>query len=365
MTKLNFNSLVAFGLLFTSQAFAYKGMDSCAYGTKGCNSCVNDVPGSFQNIGDDSHSRHKFFVNPKGKGLNSFKQHPWRFLKDHVQTVARIPGLGDENWLAFSRSAEKMGDAGFFLAHFQDIKSDGRAWKFAERRKSDTSNQFYFYPISTANHAGGIQALGSLLFMANECSGVPCNGQVDIHDVSNPSKPNLITTLQVATEDEAINHRLGPLSSKGSSVAAVQLDNGHHLVYVGGRFSGKYGWFYVNKEAELSPKTTWKFLNIFHSEDYPKLPWGEWETSAFITECGSKDIYYVGMGERKSRANLYKVVENEGQLSFQHMISRSFDGSLFNTFRMGGGIHVTSDKKLIMYNSTRFGKRINEFREKK
>jgi len=334
------------------------GMDSCPYGAKGCNTCVNNVRNAFAKIGATKELRHDFFINRFGSGLNIFERFPWRPLKDHVQSVTRVPGLGSQNWLALTRNSSFNGGGGLFLVPFRGIESDGGPWKHARRRSSDMTDEFYFYPIKEANHIGGIQALGSLVFVANECS-TGCEGRVDIIDVSNPKAPQTISSVEVAKGSEAKAYSRETLFSKASSVAATRLSDGSYLMYVGGRKSGRYGWFYRSEKNDLHH---WNYQNRFHILEKKGLKWGEWENSALVTECSTKDIYYITMGERKSRTNLYLVTQDQGEFDFKYVDSKHLDGSNFNTFTLGGGLHITPEHELLMYSSTRFGKRINEFR---
>jgi hypothetical protein len=342
-----------FGFIASASALTLKGDPSCAYGTKGCNACVNNVREAFKNIGDDRSHRHSFHNN----GLGNER---WR-IADHIQSVARIPGLDQENWMVMTRGGEHKGEGGLYLVPFRDIRSNGGAWKHADSRKSDSSQEAIFHPVYDTIHSGGVQPLGTLLFVANEC-GSGCDGQVDVIDVSNPKEVKIVSKLLVAREELSLVNEHEQMRSKASSVASVKLTDGRYLTYVGGRISGRYGWFYASDSTQINEQTNWSYLNNFHSADDKKMSWGGWENAAFLTECGSGDIYYVGMGERKSRAQLYKVIERDQKLGFEFVAKKNLDGSLLNSMRLGGGIHITPEHELVMYSSTRHGKRINEFR---
>jgi len=351
------------------------------YGEYGVIPALNDVAATFSRASGSKDKRHKFFFNPRDFSIN--RQEPDDYsVRDHIQSVARISGEGSENLLAFSRHARDVGDAALYVARFNGIQSDGDAWKWASSRTSDSASDYFYYRFDGVNHAGGIQALGSMVFVAaDNDNGATDNAYIQVLDLRNlqdlirPDSERYVNRLVIdGTRNELIFPVSGEqISSRAAAVAAVRLQSGNHLLFVRrGTPGDRFGWFFVSDSPNIET-ANWHLLDFWERDDLPNgTPWHEWETINFVPESETGDIYMIAMGMRDNKSFLYRLSERiepftgHRDLSFEYIAGRGLNTS--NTFirtRFGAGIHITPNRNIVSYVTDRKPNprlRINEFR---
>jgi hypothetical protein len=342
----------------------------CAYGTYGCNACIPDVPARFESASGSHEMRHHFYFDPGELAENGPTPDAYS-IDDHIQSVARIPGLGDENWVALSRSARDAGDGAFYLTSFGHISSNGDAWKWAAQRTTShpTAKSYAYYRVAGVNHAGGMQALGPMLYVAVDCdAGNNCLGGVDVYDVRSPNQVVLLDQFRMDGSQGELLRSDGALSSRAAAVGAVKLESGQTLMFVRGREPENNGWFFRSVESTIETGTHWELIGAWRSSDLPSdTPWYPWENVNLVTDCNDRAIYAVAMGTLENKSFLYRVVPavgTEAGLNFQFVGSRGLNtsGPLTST-RFGAGVHVTPNGNLVSYVTDRQPElEIEEFR---
>lgn len=362
------------------------------YGDYGILPAIYDVETVFdKNASGSRRKRHGFSFNPNSTSINGDKPDKYH-VKDHVQSVARLSGEGQENILAFTRSARDKGDAGLYIVPFNGINSDGDAWKWADTRTSDKANEFLYYRFDGVNHAGGMQALGSMLFVANDCDdGNQCDAHIQIIDLRSPFHLSLsreerfINKLEINGDNgepfisidgtrRLINEAGEIVHSRASAVAATRLDDGRYLLFAGGRGSVSNGWFYISDTEEINQSTKWSYIDFWEKSDLPDgTEWHDWETINFIPDAMTGDIYMVAMGTGRNRSFLYRLNQSEiksdgsPNLNFEFIDGRGLNTSeLINYLgvntRYGAGTHI-KDGNIITYVTDRTPDlKIEEFR---
>ena len=340
------------------------------YGSYGTQRSVDNLEARFKKSASGSGKKRHYFDFEKTKlSLNGKKPDAWH-IKDHVQSVVRLAGTGNENFLAMTRSAKDIGDAGLFIVEFDRIKSDGGPWKWAELRKSDKASRYYYHRIPNANHAGGMQALGSLLFIAADCDrGKEGFAFVQLMDVRDKSKPKFINKLVLDGSQNELKIDGTKIESRAGAVAAIKLNDGKYLLFV---FSGdgETGWFFISKFSKLNKNTKWELINHWSSTELvgTKKVWHNFQNVQFINDSKTGQIYMFATGVITNKCELYKLVERGGCLTFQHVSGRGLNVADIDdpltrpTCRMGASVHVTPDGFLTSYVANRHGSEIAEFR---
>ncbi|GEM_PF-6586422 len=366
------------------------------YGEYGVIPALNDVQATFKRAsgsgGIRKNKRHDFSFIPKEFSINEEKPddfyfNPFTEKRDHIQSVARIAGEENENLLALSRNARDIGDAAIYVARFDGIQSDGDAWKWASSRTSDNSSDYFYHRIPEVNHAGGIQALGSMLFVAADCdSGKKCNALIQVMDLRNPSdlskntQDRLVNQLVIDNSRGELNYSVSgkQITSRAAAVAAVRLQGDKHLLFVRrGSKDDESGWFFISDSTDgTNEKPKWHLLDFWHEDDLPDgTEWHEWETINFIPEAETGDIYMVAMGTLKNKSVLYRLTEivdpitGHRDFSFEYVNGRGLNTSgIINALnlstRYGAGIHITPNRSIVSYvtSATPKIKGISEFR---
>lgn len=365
------SALLSMLLCADAAEFPYKAKTDCAYGTYGCNRCVSDVVRTYREENSGAREfRGMYRFRMTGKtSLNGKRPHALHFIDGHIQGITRLAGVGDDNWVMMSRSTQTMGESGLLLVRFDGINSKGEAWEYSSK-KSRRTQSYYYYKSEEINHGGGLQALGGLVFVGGECSNWrDCLGRVDIYDARDPGKFQLLNRLLIdGSQGELRDDQGREVISKVAAVAAAKLSDGRTLLFAGGAGSSKSGWLFISDSSEIGPKTKWRYLDYWHnSERENGDPWHGIENLNFISECGTGDLYLMGMGEQ-NRAYLYKLVQaasnldEKVQINFVYQHGLQLNTSLLGAYlRMGGGVHITPQGKMVIYAVSRVGRKIEEF----
>jgi hypothetical protein len=194
-----------------------------------------------------------------------------------------------------------------------------------------------------------MQPLGTMLFVGTECSdGVQCNGEVQVMDVRDPAHARIINVLEIDNS----HGQLGQYRTGAAGAAAVRLTDGRYLVFTRGSETNENGWFFVSDRPGITPDTHWNFVNGWQRKaDLPAGdPWYPWENFSFITECGTGDIYFMGLGSIWNHVGLYRLTTTDSKLGFKAVAERELNSScLLTSARFGGGIHITPGGDFVTY----------------
>jgi hypothetical protein len=385
-----------------TEASPFTGDLQCAYGAADCNPCVPDVRSAFLRLGGGASAKFRYrsrenqSLPPLNKVLPGFT------FTDHVQSFARVPGVGDENWLVGTRSQPNQpnGRAGFFMVHMSALAGSGGEAFAAVNRQVSAKNQGteFFYPMYGTDHPGGAQVLGRIYAIGAECAGNQffnkylgkCSGVpfVEFYDLSDPSRVQKINRLTLdgarGEHQQRLNAQRG---NKGyaTAVALTRLSDKRYLLLALGKDRRAEGWFYVSDGPSISATTEWRYLQYWsrRSAEPSRYSWGRgYQNINFVNECETGQIYAVAMGldRTEQRADLFRLIgkaesdspstsSSQGEqrsLSFNHeaeITLRPFDGN-YCSVRAGSGVHVTPSGKMILYCSTRrSAKRMLKFEE--
>jgi len=392
------------------------------YGTYGCNTCVPDVPAAFGRASGSHKMRKSYKFAPKHGPLNGVAK-PEKFAQeviisnDHIQGITRLSGVGNENYFAMTRNARKGIDGGLYIGKFDGIKSNGGSWASARTQTSNTATKYSYHRFRRLNHAGGLQALGSMIFVAADCNEKQiCDAQIKIIDASQPERPKEINALVIDGKQNELSPsqtrtaagKTIKVSSNAAAVAAIRLQNKHYLVFV--RRGSSDGWFYISTTPYIKKDTKWKFLDFWHRDDLKRgTKWYSYENVNFIADCNGS-IYMVGMGTSDNVSALYRLTSRynsytkKRNFNFEYVDKRGLntDAPLANIFdpfdwkivkgvlgwfsgikikgysvdkihelegtwgvtlRNAGGVHITPDKGLVSYATSRKPTiQIDEFR---
>jgi|GEM_PF-649942 len=389
------------------------------YGTYGCNTCVPNVPVVFGKASGSSKMRKSYQFAPTNRPLNDVAK-PEEFAqwkKDHIQGITRLSGVGHENHFAMTRNARKGIDGGLYIGKFDGIRSDGGSWAAASTQFSNRATKYSYHRFRGLNHAGGLQALGSMIFVAADCNEKQtCDAEIKIIDARQPERPKEINALVIdGRQNElspsqtrtAAGKTIKGVSSSAAAVAAIRLQSGHYLVFV---YGGGKGWFYISNTSEINKNTKWEFLDFWHQDDIKSgAKWYSYENINLIADCNGS-IYMVGMGTNNNISALYHLTSRYNSytkkrtFNFEYVNKRGLDtdtpfisdfldeferpiirgilslipisiggyrpdrlheaGALWSvTLRNGGGIHITRNKGLVSYATGREPTiQIDEFR---
>jgi hypothetical protein len=361
---------------------APRGDANCAYGSADCNTCVNDVRGSFRAIanGPTAQIRYKSRggsnLPPSNRKLEKFDDND-----SHVQSIVRLPGVGpdlDPNgkgpWFALSRANPgSVGGSGIFLVQLADLPTHGGFSIETSARGEPPSERGTkaYYPIEGLDHAGGMQAIGSFTVSASSCDKADkcgSNGYMHTFNFANPTNGVWVNALRVGDQGEPGN------TGTVTSAAMAKLASGQHLLFVLGKDTAHEGWFYVSDGSGLAPDSVWRYSGHWH------LPLGganEYQNTQLVTECGTGDLYMVGSGNAdydgklgggdilqtalnttpgNNHLSLLKLVPSNNAVAgmeFVDIRQLSPGNGEYCTFRAGASVHVTPDHRMALYCTTR------------
>lgn len=358
-------------LFFSFSAFTNESRQAnqCRYGTYGCNPCVNDVERSFRESPADKKHKHRFhFKLRERQALNKIRPGKNHIILDHIQGIARLSGVEQDNWIAMTRSSTHLGQSGIFIARFDGINSEGDSWKHS-KRISDRTESFVYYPADPEiNHAGGISTLGGMLFVAGECgSGAKCFGRINIYDARDPFHVKEVNRLVLdGSRGDLKDDQGNKIVSKAAAVSAARLSDGRWLMFIGGNHSSKSAWVFVSDSAEMTSNTNWTYIDYWHNRELaPGEPWHGWQNINLIRECGTHQLYLSAMGTLKNKHFLYHlnldVPEPGQQTKLTFIAGRELEAGVLTSLRNGGSVHISPTGKIISYAVGRYGRTIDEF----
>ena len=286
------------------------GMVATTLGTGAVNRCIPDVNLALSSL--------------QGRGII----HGFRYagapaldgIFRHFQGIARLP-REDGTWLAVSRSGSPnavmlLGPAGVVA----EIKGPG-----------------------SLTHAGGIQALGSVLAVPYEHK--QGESRVVLYDVADPARPRILYELDRSDvpEPSAPGH--------ASAVALARLADGRLLMIVGVR-SSKVLDIYVSNHADLSEPGL-HFTRVGTLEDAIE---GRFQSHNLVTQCDGT-LFFVGAYNTgfpapalgNDRLRWYQVGSSwDGGIALTEAGTRKIDCRRCN-FAAAAGVFVTGEGEVVLY----------------
>jgi hypothetical protein len=366
---------------YSTTAFAVDlqlvGDTSCAWGSKDCNRCVNDVKTNFDNI-------ETSYTGELGSqiGVRSYAYPTKDYLlnrmnalgAEHIQGVGRIAGLGNNEYLVFTHStkSDDPGKSGALAVVRMGASQSSKGFALGDMREGDgkdqnTQNRTVARTYSDSNHPGGLATLGHYVFVADWCQPHGnykwCHKRsqyaFEVYDVSevhrnavlNSHPPVRIIDRSVKIEGDEKRQ------ASTATVAATRLRDGHYLVGIG-RSGGQNYEYFLSDTTQLLPTTAWSSLG----DPDPIQKWGE--GAAMVNECGTGDVYLVQIEksadklydtqQSKDELHLFKLeqVSNSPAIRHNYIKSRTFrcsDGTAWCDFDKGGGLYVSPKGNLYLY----------------
>ena len=347
----------------------------CEWGDANCNQCVYEVEAAFESLENDYENagriRFDGYAYPtEGYILNRINDELPGGTYEHVQSIGRIAGIGNDEYMVFthSTSSDQSNKQGALAVVRMGAGQNTGGYPFygmpyGDGPDQNTSNRTVAATFSRNNHPGGLAVLGHYVYIAQWCQDHP-DGQPDwcpewsvpaqgfgfsVYDVGkiglnadiNSSPPDELGYYHVYGEDW-----IG--SSSTASVAAVKQSSGHYLVALGRSGGNQYG-FYTATE----PDGDFDFINTSTID-----LWGE--NASIVTECRSGLLYMFQIEAYQNdvdKVHLYKLVETDEGVGFEYVKSRSFrcrgdeiDGAGdWCNFDAGAGMYVTPSGQLVLY----------------
>jgi hypothetical protein len=355
-------------------SFAMKGYADPLFGSKTQNRCLMNVTQAFNSLPSSPvrnryQSRGGASLPPFNKTLRTFEACvvDWNgnsTIDRHIQGVARLPGVGDNRWLAVTR-AHNLEYAGVHLVHMGDLDgADGTRLlipgKSYKDPPPDSRRTEAFYSQYLTTHPGGVQSFGKYLAIAVEATNEE-RPRIDLYDFSG----GMTTSANVG------NYYLGnlgesPTVTKSITGVAVTrlsqaINGGRYLFFVLGKDTAKNGWFYVSDTGTLTRNSKLQFLDYVDNTDTtPSGAIREYQNVNLITECGSGDIYLLGTGNPgyagsagsgDNFADLFRLSMSGNSVRLERTARRSFQegGADSCTFRAGATSYVDKDGRLLLY----------------
>ncbi|MDY6861676.1 MAG: hypothetical protein SV062_01650 [Thermodesulfobacteriota bacterium] len=387
------NHIYSFELAGDTPSFELKGDVSCAYGSSDCQRCVNDINSAFERLNDGrrmAFSAHVPTDDPFPPQDDVVPDN--KYIGDsHIQSMVRVSfqinsegetDYNDESWIVLSRSGasgdkmyeDKIDDTGLYFIHMDNLTGTGDTW-YTDRPFSlwDGELMTYYNCFDGGlNHAGGMQAVGSILAVSYENAGKPeserPDAQVRFYDIVDPWNVKEINKLVLdgSRGEEKQEH------TKSSAVAITKLEDGRYLLFVGGFNNSEDGWFYISSGTDIA-SSNWEYIQYWSKDtsEYVSDKWDEFQSLNFFSKCDTGDIYLIGLGGKgicpiageDSITKLYKLVRGaDDQLDFQWIATKDFNATLCRgigpvfssiSMRYGANIYVTSKGDLIAYASSR------------
>ena len=348
-----------------------RGETACRWGAADCNPCVRGVEAELDRIHDNYQSAGRIrFDGYAYPTENSILHRISSGSFEHVQSVGRLAGIGNGEYLVFTHSTAsgQSGKNGALAVVRMGARQGSGGEPLLGMPDGDganqhTSNRTVARAYTGNNHPGGLAVLGHYVYVAQWCQPHGnddwCNESSEtahglgfsVYDVSgvasndpiNSSPPVHVSYRHVYGEDW-----IGDSST--ASIAAVKLDDGRFLVALGRSGGSSYGFYLADR-----PTGPFRF--------YGSSEIGFWgENAAIVAECGTGDLYFLQMegygdGDDVDKVHLYRLVLENGEIAFHYVKSRTFtcrgpriDGAGdWCHFDAGAGIYVTPSGRLILY----------------
>jgi hypothetical protein len=323
------------------QYYSVEGKVTTTWGQSDVTRCVDDPIGAISSL-PTTGPNFGFITSSSSEGLVYSPGSP------HWQGVTRL-AFGDGQYLVTSRSGSymfyvvRMGAQGWSGAPFGSGVS---TWNYTAVRWGNNPNIGF-------DHAGGVQALGTLLAVPNENHvteypdfPVEIRTQINFFNMSNPTSPQPIGFVgrDVLVSDEA------------GAVALARLRNNRILMAVGRAESNMLD-FYVSGSDQ---PTGWSYRDTWwQSELHTTLPdgddeFGDYQGLSFVTRCGDGALFLVGTHKAGDLfgadwVDLFHVELYGSSAYLTKVAKRHVDCGQQCDLDAGGGAYVTPSGRLIVY----------------
>jgi hypothetical protein len=302
----------------------------------------------------DYHPREEVPLPPDGAALPDLGT-VLNADEGHVQSVARIPAMGGDRWMAVSISKFGAATGGIMFVELGQL--DGNAGRpFRGGLASDTtrnvSRAYYSLP---SHHPGGISLMGRTLTVAAEQDTQTNEGSVYFYDVSDPLRKRASSALiaKMPLQSRFYPPRIAASEVAGlvrpTAVSIVPMASGGYLMAL---TKSSQLWLYLT-EYEIGPNMKWYFhdkLTIGNG--------GNIENVTFVTECDGAIFLLVtgntrsGLGENgvSNQVTTYRVVKSGDKLSVNAIDSRGyFQEQGYGDFRAAANFYVSPQGELVLY----------------
>lgn len=298
----------------------------------------------------------------------------------HVQGFSRID-VDDHRWFVLTNGSNRK-DAGFAVVHLgrsvpnrggeRIVRADQDRDAYKVRRPKDMMVRYY-YPVGgpdgerrfSTDHPGGVQVVGSLVFVPYKAGG---RGRVDVWDLSDPASGRFVQTVPLPDwcEGEVAgcdSGRYGALY-----VAVARMDDGRYMMLVN-RGDGGQSTLLASDAEEVTPSTRWEAVaNLRLRGDY-YTDRSAYQNANFVTDCDTGRLYLVAMRQERNLwdsdnvAELFRVNVGGGgpgfDLSRVNRIEPDGSDGDWCDLRGGGGMYVTPSNEMVLYCSQGIDKRGN------
>lgn len=288
----------------------WRGLVATSIGASPVNRCLPDVNLAFSDL--ESRGTLRGFQYATAPSLDGVFR--------HFQGITRL-GREDATWLAVSRSGSPSA-----------VALLGPSGIVAEIRAPEG-----------LTHAGGIQALGSVLAVPYEHK--QGQSRVVLYDVADPVRPRILYELD--RSDVPAPSEPG----HASAVALTRLADGRLLMIVGVRSSSVLD-IYVSNHADLAAPEL-RFIRVGTLEDAIE---GRFQSHNLVTQCDGT-LYLVGAYNTgfpapalgRDRLRWYRLdTAWDGGVALVESGSRTLDCRRCN-FRAAAGVFVSGDGELVLY----------------
>jgi uncharacterized protein with LGFP repeats len=282
---------------------------------------------------------------------------------DHVQSIVRLPNLGNQNWMAasISNGSEAFNPAprgGLFFIELGQVNGNrGGAFRAGRNDNRSLNVNRAYYQVAAA-HPGGMQAVGQTLVVAAETD-YEVGPAVYFFNAADPTHIRAQDALYNKVRLASLSYPtdVPRLDSRPSAAAVVRMSSGGYLMAVntGSTQNPAKIWLFVTDYQGIRDRSVhWYFHN------YVEVPSGPGtENMTFVTQCDGV-VYLLTSSNREGGAtgengigngvNAYKLVKTGDKLSLSLIANRNaFVNGGYADFRAAGTFYVSPLGELLLY----------------
>jgi len=286
-------------------------------------------------------------------------------FNSHVESIVRVPGSGESNWMVMGRARPSLGAPFYVFEIGSPPKSDdGERYVKFNRLEDDYYDLYQDNPrdldrtrayleISSTEHIGGMQAMGNIVAMPVTCDSAACaKPSVMFWDFSSPLHPRLVHQLWLQSPQEA------------HWVSVTSLPSGQLLLIVNRGDDGTTDAYITEDSRPLNSSTRWKRLPRF---DISVPQWdagnGTYQNANFLRGCETGRLYLLAMRQLGRSGlkqwyddNLVELFRVDGPFTSGDPLRLTYvSGATFERFgdycqmRGGASVYVEPDGSPVVY----------------
>ncbi|UCC77453.1 MAG: hypothetical protein JSW37_03585 [Anaerolineales bacterium] len=367
------------------QPLVLLGNTNCAWGSRDCNRCANNVVAAFNSLstsGDILGFHLAGQPDPQYPLLSLFHNH-WQGVQRlmagngqyMVVSLDAAPRYAWDKWsvLETVAMASRNQTGGRYRSNRLRVQTDieGTAPIASDRAVNTT------WIVDWADHPGSIQAMGDFVF-------VGASHWIHLYDFGNPEAP--VHIGPPASEQwywDGVGAILERPEKSGSSSAVAQLWDGRYLLVVANS-DAKDLDFYVS-EHPYSLQQQGTYPNFVHRQEVLrsqvsrgpdwstfKYDWDTFQNISLVTECGTGKLYLIATAnldmtadcspmvlglpckpDGQDWASLYEVQLRSGHIVVEkvaeHWFVCGYRGETYCNFDAAAGAYVDPQGQLILY----------------